>query len=68
MFETLLAYIDPGSGTILIQLLIGAIAGGAVFFRQKIIGLFNLFHRSADPIDQKPTDHASWEEDRIPGK
>lgn len=35
-----LAYIDPVSGSILIQALIAAVAGGAAFFRKSIFALF----------------------------
>ena len=35
-----LAYIDPVSGSILIQTLIAAVAGGAAFFRKSIWALF----------------------------
>jgi hypothetical protein len=35
-----LAYIDPVSGSILIQTLVAAVAGGAAFFRKSIFALF----------------------------
>ena len=35
-----LAYIDPVSGSILIQTLIAAVAGGAAFFRKSLWALF----------------------------
>jgi hypothetical protein len=35
-----LAYIDPVSGSILIQTLVAAVAGGAAFFRKSIWALF----------------------------
>ena len=34
-----LAYIDPGSGTLLIQLLLASFVGGIVFFRNQVVGL-----------------------------
>ena len=41
-----LAYIDPVSGSILIQTLVAAVAGGAAFFRKS---LFALFKRPGTP-------------------
>jgi hypothetical protein len=34
-----LAYIDPGSGTLLLQFLFAGIVGSGVFFRNQLIGL-----------------------------
>ena len=39
----MLAYIDPGAGTILLQVLIGSCVGAAIFFRQGISRLLGLF-------------------------
>ncbi len=35
--HTLFAYIDPGSGSILLQLMIGAVVGAGLFLRQSIV-------------------------------
>jgi len=45
MSHELLAYIDPGSGTLLVQALIAAICGGALFFRGAIVRLLSPFVR-----------------------
>ncbi|HZN04451.1 MAG TPA: hypothetical protein VFD06_12790 [Candidatus Polarisedimenticolia bacterium] len=42
-----LAYIDPVSGSILIQTLVAAVAGGAAFFRKS---LWALIKRPAAPL------------------
>jgi hypothetical protein len=46
MSEPILAYIDPGSGSILLQLLIGSIVGLGFFFRDGIGRLFRVFKRT----------------------
>ena len=38
----LLCYIDPGSGSLLLQILISAVLGGWLFFRKQISGAFRL--------------------------
>jgi hypothetical protein len=45
MLETTLAYIDPGSGSILLQILIGSIIGMGLFFREGLGRLFRVFKR-----------------------
>ena len=40
MLDLVLAYIDPGTGTILLQLVIGSIIGGGVFLRRSIYRIF----------------------------
>lgn len=42
-----LAYIDPGSGSLLLQLLLGFGVGMGFFFRQNIARLMRLFKRSS---------------------
>ena len=39
----LIAYIDPMSGTVLLQLLIAAAVGSGLFFRRTLWRLFRLF-------------------------
>jgi hypothetical protein len=34
-----LAYIDPGTGSLLIQFLLASLVGGMVFFRNQLVGL-----------------------------
>jgi hypothetical protein len=47
-----LAYIDPGSGAILLQMVIGSVVGVAIFFRQSVVRLFNrLRGNRAAPAD-----------------
>ena len=48
-----LAYIDPVSGSILIQTLVAAVAGGAAFFRKSIWALFK--RPSSNPSAQNPS-------------
>jgi hypothetical protein len=46
MVGSLFAYIDPGSGSLLMQLLLGCVMGVGIFFRQYVGRLFRLFKRS----------------------
>ncbi|QDV32514.1 hypothetical protein [Tautonia plasticadhaerens] len=51
----ILAYIDPISGTILLQLLIGGIIGGIAFFRnsaRKLLGRV-VGHRTSDQLPRQ---------------
>jgi hypothetical protein len=48
-----LAYIDPVSGSILIQTLVAAVAGGFAFFRKSIFALFK--RPSATPPENPPS-------------
>lgn len=41
-----LAYIDPGTGSLVLQMLIAGIVGALAFFRQTIFGFFGLFKGS----------------------
>ncbi|MCB9850272.1 MAG: hypothetical protein H6817_06165 [Phycisphaerales bacterium] len=41
--SNMLAYIDPGAGTILLQVLVGSIVGVVIFFRQSLSRLVGLF-------------------------
>ncbi len=37
---TTIAYIDPMSGSLVVQFIVAAVVGGAVWFRNQIIGAF----------------------------
>jgi hypothetical protein len=45
MLDGCLAYIDPGAGSILLQIAIGTIVGLGLFFRQGATRLLRLFRR-----------------------
>ena len=45
MLNSILAYIDPSSGSILLQVLIGSIAGGAIVFRQFLTWPVRMLYR-----------------------
>jgi hypothetical protein len=45
LLPTLAVYVDPGSGSMLLQLLLGGVSGVYVIFRlfkQKILGMFGI--------------------------
>lgn len=44
----MIAYIDPGSGALMLQMLIAAVVSGLVFFRQKVVSFFRLFKGGKD--------------------
>lgn len=49
------AYLDPGTGSILLQGLVAAVAGGMIFFRHwwhRLTGLFSRPDRNARPDDR----------------
>ncbi len=41
-----LAYIDPGTGSLVLQMLIAGIVGALTFFRGAIFGFFGMFKSS----------------------
>lgn len=52
-----LAYIDPGTGSIILQSLIAAILGVLIFFRDWVKRIFKLvFARKAKPEEKPATD------------
>lgn len=59
MAETCLAYLDPGAGSILLQLLAGTIVGVGLFFRQNIARIVRSVRRgggSSGPNAPEPAD------------
>ena len=62
----LLGYIDPGSGQVILQLVIAGIVGALVFFRNiwwKFLGIF-----TGKKAEQTPTDSATTESPAKPGE
>lgn len=47
MLGLIIAYIDPGSGSLLLQLLVGSIVGLGLFFRQNLARVLRLFRRTS---------------------
>ena len=50
------AYVDPGTASILLQGVIGAVAAGGIFFRHKIAQLMKLFARRQKPSSEAPVE------------
>jgi hypothetical protein len=48
----LLGYIDPGSGSLLLQLLIAGIIGSGVYFRNQVRSMLSWFRRKASPSEE----------------
>lgn len=45
MKELFLLYIDPGSGSLLVQIIIGAIVAGGLFFKNIWYKIYSFFKR-----------------------
>jgi hypothetical protein len=52
----LLAYIDPGSGSLIIQVMIATLVAIPIFFRTQISRIVNRFRRSTDVVVQTHAD------------
>ena len=55
------AYLDPGTGSIILQALIGGILGGLIALKaswQKVAGFFNKNKRALPPKEEKTTPSA----------
>ncbi|HEY3335696.1 MAG TPA: hypothetical protein VGK16_10740 [Candidatus Limnocylindrales bacterium] len=52
MLHPILAYIDPGSGSLIIQVVIASIIAIPVLFRAKVAQLSRAFRRSKDPAER----------------
>jgi hypothetical protein len=52
----LLAYIDPGSGSLIIQVMIATLVAIPIFFRAQISRIVSRFRRSPDVIGQTHAD------------
>ncbi len=59
-------YVDPGSGSMMLQLLLGGVSGIYVIFRmfkQKMLGLFGIRTESPEPAAELP--RISPKEDQV---
>ncbi len=60
-------YVDPGSGSMMLQLLLGGVSGIYVIFRmfkQKILGLFGIRSESPEPASEIPAISAKEDQAR----
>ncbi|MBU1694979.1 MAG: hypothetical protein KKC51_13580 [Verrucomicrobia bacterium] len=48
-----LAYIDPGTGGMILQLVMAALVGAGLFFRRSIARVFSIFLRKKSDPDDK---------------
>jgi len=48
------AYVDPGTASIVLQGIVGAIAAGGIFFRHKIAQFLKLFGNRVKPQSKAP--------------
>jgi hypothetical protein len=54
MFTWFLAYIDPGTGSLILQAIIGAVAGLAIatkLYWSKVLKLFGIKQKSIEELD-----------------
>lgn len=49
---TYIAYIDPGTGSLLLQMVLATVMGAGVFFRKALLGLFSRGGVEAKPSSQ----------------
>ena len=57
--EIRVAYLDPGTGSLILQAVVAALAGAAVAiasYRQKIRAFFRRHSRDSEPSDNAPSD------------
>ena len=57
--EIRIAYLDPGTGSLILQAVVAALAGAAVViasYRQKIRAFFRRSSRDSEPSDTAPSD------------
>ena len=52
----LLAYIDPGSGALILQWIVAAVVGSGIFFRSKIKTFFRIIFRRKNNPDKEKTE------------
>jgi len=53
MLHATFAYIDPQSGTLLLQMIAAGVVGTVAFFRNVIFGFFGLFKRGKPKDEPK---------------
>ncbi|MEO5884276.1 MAG: hypothetical protein ABIQ58_01995 [Candidatus Limnocylindrales bacterium] len=59
-FDLMLAYIDPGSGSLIIQAVIATVIAVPFFFRTQIARVLKMVRRGDEQVaDVKPNDPAS---------
>jgi hypothetical protein len=66
--DSLLAYIDPGSGSLIIQAAIAAVIAIPIFLRSQIARAFQTLRRSGDetPGGDAPDDAPGGDDDAAP--
>jgi len=48
------AYIDPGTGSIVLQMILAAVAGGVFFFRNAVARFFGFFRGGSGAVGRTP--------------
>ena len=61
--DLILAYIDPGSGSLIVQALIAGLVALPIFFRHQITRVVRLVRGSAEPNTEGP----AGQDDSAPG-
>lgn len=54
--ETAQAYIDPGSGSLLLQMIISVIVGGLFYFRKFLTSFLSIFKKRDDQGQNHPNE------------
>jgi len=58
------AYVDPGTASIALQVIIGGIAAASIFLRARIAAFFAMFRRTHSK-DRPPETHLSGEDGEV---
>jgi len=56
MKHVLIAYIDPGSGALILQWIVAAVVGSGIFFRSKIKAFFRIIFGKKNNPDKEKTE------------
>ncbi|MBI2721827.1 MAG: hypothetical protein HYX39_06600 [Bacteroidetes bacterium] len=48
MKDLITLYIDPGTGSLLVQVIVGGIVAGSLFFKKTLGSFLNIFKRKSD--------------------
>ena len=65
MNSAIFAYIDPGTGSLVLQMVIAAVVGAGVFFRNAVARLFGKRPKETPPPVAEPRSHSSGEPEMV---
>lgn len=54
MLAPLFAYLDPGTGSIVLQVVVAAVLSAGVYFRQYVFAPFSMFGGKKEAVEEAP--------------